>query len=131
MNSTGSSSRIAALSSPLASAALEGMITLSPGTALYHASKLCECCAPLGPPAPHIVRMTRGREAPEKYLNFAAWLTIWSMAIIAKSKNMISTIGRSPTAPAPTPSPTRTASLIGVSRTRSSPNRSRSPRVTP
>ena len=66
MNSTGSSSRIAALSSPLASAALEGMITLRPGTALYHASKFWECWAPLGPPAPHIVRITSGSDSPEK-----------------------------------------------------------------
>ena len=121
MNSTGSSSRIDDLSSPLASAALEGMTTLSPGTALYQASKFCECWAPFGPPAPHIVRIVSGIDAPEKYRNFAAWLTIWSIAIIAKSKNMISTIGRRPTAPLPTPSPTSTASLIGVSRTRSSP----------
>ena len=67
------------------------------------------------------MRIVSGIDAPEKYRNFAAWLTIWSIAIIAKSKNMISTIGRRPTAPLPTPSPTSTASLIGVSRTRSSP----------
>ena len=47
--------------------------------------------------------------------NLAAWLTIWSMASMAKSTNMISTTGRSPTRAAPTPMPVNAASAIGVS----------------
>src|SRR5206468_906316 len=42
-----------------------------------------------------------------------------------------STTGRRPAMAAPTPAPTKVASEIGVSRTRSSPNASRRPRVTP
>ncbi len=47
-----------------------------------------------------------------------------------KSQIWISTIGRIPATAAPTPIPTNDGSEIGVSRTRSSPNRSRSPRET-
>ncbi len=90
----------------MASAAFDGITTFSPGTAQNQASKFCECWAPLGPPTPHIVRIVSGSEWPVKYRYLAAWLTIWSIASIAKSKNMISTIGRSPTAAAPVPRPT-------------------------
>jgi hypothetical protein len=44
------------------------------------------------------------------------------MAMVRKSLNMISTIGRMPVMAAPTAQPVMAASLIGVSRTRSSPN---------
>ena len=65
------------------------------------------------------------------YRNFAAWFTIWSIVIATKSKIWISTTGRRPAIAAPTPAPRKVASEIGVSRTRSSPNFSRRPRVTP
>jgi hypothetical protein len=48
-----------------------------------------------------------------------------------KSMNMISTTGRRPTSAAPTPNPVMAASLMGLERTRSGPNSSSSPRVTP
>ena len=50
------------MSRPFASAAFDGMTTFRPGTALYQASKFCECCAPFGPPAPHIVRIVSGSD---------------------------------------------------------------------
>ena len=62
--------------------------------------------------------------------NFAAWFTTWSIVIAMKSQIWISTTGRIPATAAPTPAPTKVASEIGVSRTRSSPKRSRSPLVT-
>ena len=52
------------------------------------------------------------------------------MATRRKLSVMISTTGRSPSMAAPTPAPTKPSSEIGVSRTRSSPNSSRSPAVT-
>ena len=48
-----------------------------------------------------------------------------------KSANMISTIGRSPVAAEPTPSPMIAVSVTGVSTTRSLPNSSSRPAVTP
>ena len=47
-----------------------------------------------------------------------------------KSQIWISTTGRMPATAAPTPAPTKVASEMGVSRTRCSPKRSRSPLVT-
>ena len=44
-NTTGLGSAIAAASRPPASAALDGITTLSPGTWVSHASRLCECWA--------------------------------------------------------------------------------------
>src|SRR5215468_9779483 len=49
------------------------------------------------------------------------------MMIVAKSPNMMSTIGRMPAIAAPTPSPLNPASEIGVSMMRSLPNSSTSP----
>jgi hypothetical protein len=60
----------------------------------------------------------------------AAWFTIWSIVIAMKSQIWISTMGRIPATADPTAMPTNEGSEIGVSRTRSSPNRSRSPRDT-
>src|SRR5436309_2359043 len=82
------------------------------------------------PWGPRITSGTVGRP-PSMKRNFAAWLTSWSIVSATKSKIWISTTGRSPAIAAPTPAPTNVASEIGVSRTRSSPKRSRSPRVTP
>ena len=62
--------------------------------------------------------------------NLAAWLTIWSMASMAKSTNRISTTGRQPTRAAPTPMPVNEASAIGVSTTRRGPYVASSPSVT-
>src|SRR2546425_279863 len=82
------------------------------------------------PWGPRITSGTVGRP-PSMKRNFAAWLTSWSIVSATKSKIWISTTGLSPAIAAPTPAPTNVASEIGVSRTRSSPKRSRSPRVTP
>src|SRR5580765_2586549 len=49
------------------------------------------------------------------------------MMIVAKSPNMMSTIGRRPAMAAPTPSPLKPASEIGVSMMRSLPNSSTRP----
>ena len=59
-NTTGSGSRIAAASSPFASAGVEGATTFSPGTAIAQFSTLWECCAPKREPAPFAVRITSG-----------------------------------------------------------------------
>ena len=48
-----------------------------------------------------------------------------------KSANISSTIGRMPSTAAPMPSPMKAVSEIGVSITRSFPNRSSSPPVEP
>ena len=55
MKITGSSSRMALLSRPLASYGVEGATTLRPGTLAYQASSDCECCAEswwAAPPGP-------------------------------------------------------------------------------
>jgi hypothetical protein len=61
----------------------------------------------------------------------AAWFTSASMPSVMKSMNMISTTGLRPPMAAPTAADSSVASLIGVSRTRSGPNASSRPRVTP
>ena len=60
MKMTGLSSRMAALSRPLASAAVVGTATSSPGTCRYMASSECECVGPSWCPAPCGMRMTIG-----------------------------------------------------------------------
>jgi hypothetical protein len=64
---------------------------------------------------------------PLMYRTFAALLKTWSSARKAKLKVMNSMTGRSPTMAAPTPSPAKPSSVMGVSTTRFSPNRSMSP----
>ena len=53
-----------------------------------------------------------------------------SIIRVTKSKIWTSTIGRMPAIAAPTPAPQNVASEIGVSRTRSAPNRSIRPLLT-
>ena len=60
MKITGLSSRIAALSRPLASAAVEGTATSRPGTCRNSASKQCEWVGPSWWPAPCGMRITSG-----------------------------------------------------------------------
>jgi hypothetical protein len=60
MNTTGLSSRIADFSRPLASAAVVGTATSSPGTCRYSASHECECVGPSWWPAPCGMRTTSG-----------------------------------------------------------------------
>ena len=112
-------------SRPLASAAVAGITTLSPGTWANHASRLCECWAAAPVPDPVGARSTIGTVAapPSMKWIFAAWLTIWSIAWLVKSENWISTIGRMPASAAPTAAPTMPSSEIGVSRIRSAPKR--------
>ncbi len=64
---------------------------------------------------------------PDMYSIFAALLKTWSSASMAKLKVMNSMTGRSPVMAAPTPSPAKPSSVMGVSTTRFSPNRSSSP----
>ena len=55
---------------------------------------------------------------PDMWRSFAALLTIWSIARIAKFQVISSVTGRRPTIAAPTPRPATPASPIGVSSTR-------------
>jgi hypothetical protein len=106
-----------------------GMTTFKPGMWAKNVSRLWECWAASPVPAPPWVRMTRGIFAfpPVMYLNFAAWFTIWSIAIVAKSTYMISTTGLIPRIAAPTPDPIIATSDIGLDRTLFFPNFSMSP----
>ena len=124
---------MADLSRPLASAGEAGTAILRPGTFMNHASGLCECCAAAEPGAPLVTRMVSGTLALPPLIKraLATWLTIWSPAHIRKSPNMISTMGRMPIMAAPRPAPMMAISLMGVSRTRSSPNSSSIPAETP
>ncbi|PKV99881.1 hypothetical protein ATK30_0874 [Amycolatopsis echigonensis] len=129
--STGSSSRIAAASRPLASAGVAGASTFRPGTWAYQTSRFCECVAASCCPPPPGVRITSGTLTcpPNIERIFAAWLTIWSMASRLKLIVMISTTGRSPSMAAPIAVPTNPSSQIGVSRTRRGPNSVSNPAV--
>ena len=130
---TGFGSSIADSSRPLASAAVAGRTTFSPGTWANQASRDCECCAAAPVPEPDGARSTMGTLAapPSMKWILAAWLTIWSIAWLVKSENWISTTGRIPHIAAPTAAPTIPSSEIGVSRIRSGPNFSSIPLVTP
>ena len=109
MNMTGSSSRIAEVSRPFASAGVDGMTTLSPATCVNQASSDFECCAALPRPEPPCVRTTSGtRACPPNMKRFcAAWFTSWSIARPEKSMYMSSTTGRRPVSAAPTPASRR------------------------
>ena len=80
-----------------------------------------------------VIRITIGiwNWPPDMCGMAAALLTIWSSASRLKLTVMTSTIGRMPPIAAPMPAPTKAASESGVSRIRSGPNSSRSPRLTP
>ena len=75
MNMTGSSSRIAAVRRPFASAGVAGITTFRPATCVNHASRDFECCAALPRPEPPWVRTTSGtRACPPNMKRFcAAW----------------------------------------------------------
>src|SRR5579875_2064060 len=60
MKSTGSSSKMAVVSSPLASAGVAGTATLSPGMCMNHASSVCPWVAPVPMPIPPSVRSEDG-----------------------------------------------------------------------
>jgi hypothetical protein len=124
---------MAACSSPLASAGLDGITTLSPGVWAYQASWLWECWAAAPVPDPNGSRTTMGTLTAPPSMNhtLAAWLTSWSMAWAVKSENCSSATGRMPHRAAPTAAPTIASSAIGVSRIRSAPKRSSIPVVTP
>ena len=68
---------------------------------------ICECWAAARKPAPHIARITTGVSAlpPNMYLNFAAWLKIWSKHTPMKSTNISSATGRMPQHAAPMAAP--------------------------
>src|SRR4051812_33434837 len=131
-NNTGLSSRIAAFSSALASAGVDGATSLSPGMPWNQATGVCEWIAPKRPPPPTIERTVSGTLARslEMYQYFAAWLTRLSIASGRKSPNMISTTGRRPATALPNAAPASASSEIGVSNTRSAPCFSISPGVT-
>lgn len=91
--------------------------TLSPGTLAYQAEKHCECCAPTPAAAPLGPRNTMGHEIcpADMYSVFAAELTIWSMACMAKLKVMNSHTGLSPPKAEPTAMPVKPACVWGQS----------------
>src|SRR4051812_2918022 len=130
---TGLSSWIADHRRPRTSVGVEAKTTLRPGTCTSHASSCWACCAPGDQPAPPCVRMVSGTLScpPDMYRCLAAWFTICSIESVRKSSYMISTTGRMPCIAAPMPAPTIAISEIGVLRTRSAPNSSSSPWVTP
>lgn len=80
--STGLSSRMAALSRPLQSAAFDGITTLMPGLCTNQASLLWLCCAPTPQPEPVIARVTSGKEnwPPDRKRSLPALLTSGSIA---------------------------------------------------
>ena len=116
---------------PFASAAVEGATTFSPGTAIAQFSGDCECWAPNLDPAPLAVRITSGSATCpfDMYRVFAIWFATMSQQVARKSENMSSAMGRSPVIAAPMATPTIASSEMGVSRTRSGPNRSSRPTV--
>ena len=120
MKTTGSSERMALLSSPLASAGVPGRITVRPGIWAYQASSRCEWVAARQPAIPELPRKTIGTAnwPPLMYRMLAALLTIWSIATRLKLNVMNSMIGRSPAIAAPMPMPAKPSSEIGVSTTR-------------
>ena len=75
--------------------------------------------------------MTIGTACPLRQWVLAATVTMTSNGQVAKSANWSSTTGRSPIQAAPIAAPTKPSSEIGVSSTRSLPNSSARPRVTP
>ena len=121
---TGSLSRIAVLSNPLASYGVDGIAIFRPGTEANIDSTAHECVEPSCPPAPLLPRNTIGQEncPPDMYSIFGALFRIWSAATRQKDHDMNSMIGRRPYIAAPTPSPEKAVSEIGVSMIRLSPN---------
>ena len=117
------SSRIAAFSSPFASAGVDGHTILSPGTPMNHETGIWEWIAPKRPPAPTTERITSGTLTCSCVRNqyFVDWLTRLSIASVRKSPNMISITGRSPVTADPKPAPASASSEMGVSKTRSGP----------
>ncbi len=98
MKTTGLSSRIAAFSSPFASAGVLGTATSSPGMWRYIASRQCEWVGPSWWPAPCGIRITSGTFTwpPNMYRIEAAQLMIWSSASNEKLIVISSTIGPQP-----------------------------------
>ena len=64
MNRHGSGSKIAEVSRPLPSRGVDGTITFIPGMCMNHASRDCECVAPVARPAYTWVRMVIGADRP-------------------------------------------------------------------
>src|SRR5919201_1642450 len=118
---------------PRTSLGVDANTTFRPGMWTNHASSCCACCAPGDQPAPPCVRKVTGTEScpPDMYRCLAAWLTICSVASVRKSSYMISATGRIPCIAAPIAAPASAISEIGVLRTRSGPNSSSIPCVTP
>ncbi len=129
---TGFSSRIDALSRPLASAGDDGKAIFRPGTPWNQVACVWEWIAPKRPPPPTAERTTIGtlRCSLDRYQYLADWLTSESMDSPMKSPNMISMIGRSPVTAAPNAAPVIASSEIGVSNTREAPICSWTPGVT-
>ena len=126
---TGSWSRIAALSKPLASYTVLGTITFKPGQLAYQLSNACEWVAPSWPALAVGPRNTIGivNCPADIWCILAALLMIWSMATIEKLNVMNSMMGRRPFIAAPTPIPANPSSAMGVSSTRLAPNSSSIP----
>ena len=113
------------------SSGVDGTTTFNPGIAIIHVSTLWECWAPNRAPPPFAVRITIGSATCPfvMYRAFAIWFATMSQHTAKKSLNISSAIGRRPFIAAPIAAPMIACSLIGVSRTRSGPKRSKSPSV--
>ena len=130
-STTGSGSRIAAAIRPTMSTGVEGATTLRPGTIMHQFSRLWLCCAPKRTPDPLAHRTTSGTASWPllMYRVFAISFDNMSKHTGRKSENMISATTGTPVIAAPIAAPKMACSEIGVSRTRSRPNSSHSPRV--
>ena len=132
MKTTGSSDRIAALSSPLASAGVDGMTTVRPGDVREQRLEALRVLAARAAPGAELVRTvsaTRGAAGHERHLRGLVEELVEASADEVEVHDLDDR--PQPGIAAPTPRPTIALSEIGVSRTRASPNRSCSPRVTP
>ena len=130
----GSGRRSRCASRPAASAAVLGITTLSPGTCVSHASRLCECCAraalagaALRPQHERHGELTAGHEVRLRRL---------VDELVERERDEVDEHdlddrAAAPDCAAPIAMPQIAASLIGVLRTRSAPNSSASPAVAP
>ena len=108
-----------------------GQTTLRPAVPTNQPSGEPAWNGPPRTPPPEGQRIAIGIAWPERQCVLAATVTIVSNGQVMKSANWSSTTGRSPIQAAPMAAPTNPSSEIGVSITRSSPNSSSRPFVTP
>ena len=104
-----------------------------PGACMNRDSTVLECSSAAPLEAPDAFRITSGSRyfGPCIYLHLETRWKISVNAGIVKSEYISSATGRSPVSAAPMAAPMMAVSTIGVFRTRSGPNSSSRPRVSP